>query len=122
MSFPKFSTWAGTILPEEQMLFGSEELTLGITHLFHLNNYPKSGVRAFNLANTCLKEIKTSILNDFLDESKGLINTMFPGTTIQPVDMVWLVQDFILFLNRRVLKFKPEYYWVNQREIITGQN
>jgi hypothetical protein len=114
MSFPKFSTWAGTILSDEQMLFGSEELTLGIAHLFHLDNYPKSGVRAFNLANTCLKEIKTSILNDFLDESEELINTIFPGTTIQPVDMVWLVQDFILFLNRRVLKFKPDYYWVNQ--------
>ena len=114
MSFPKFSTWAGILLPEEQMLFGSEELTLGIAHLFHLDDYPKSGVRAFNLANTCLKEIKASILNDFLEESKELINTIFPGTTIQPVDMVWLVQDFILFLNRRVLKFKPEYYWVNQ--------
>jgi DNA polymerase III delta prime subunit len=114
MSFPKFSTWAGILLPEEQMLFGSEELTLGIAHLFHLDDYPKSGVRAFNLANTCLKEIKASILNDFLEESKELINTIFPGSTIQPVDMVWLVQDFILFLNRRVLKFKPEYYWVNQ--------
>jgi len=114
MSFPKFSTWAGTLLPEEQMLFGNEELTLGIAHLFHLDDYPKSGVRAFNLANTCLKEVKVSILSNFLEESKELINTIFPFTKIQPVDMVWLVQDFILFINRRILKFEPKYYWVNQ--------
>lgn len=114
LSFPKFSTWAALLLPEDQMLFGSEELYMGIATLFHLEDYPKSGVRAFNLANACLKQIKVAIIRDFMDEANELIQMIFPGSTIKQVDWVWLVQDFILFLNRRVLKHEPNYYWVNQ--------
>ena len=92
LTFPKFTVWAGVLLPEDQLIFANEELTNGIAYLFHLVDYPKSGVRAFNLSNTCLKEIKAAILLDFKDESKELINMIFPGSEIQPIDMVWLVQ------------------------------
>ena len=33
---------------------------------------------------------------------------------MDPVDWVWLVQDFILFLNRRVLSTAKNYFWVFQ--------
>lgn len=114
LSFPKFAVWAGVLLPESHMIFGSDELTTGIAHLFHLEDYPKTGVRAFNLANACLTKIKVALIRDYLDEVKSLIGKIFPNTSIQPVDLVWLVQDFILFLNRRILSKTKNYYWVFQ--------
>ena len=114
LSFPKFSVWAGVLLPENSMIFGSDELTNGIAHLFHLDDYPKSGVRAFNLANVCLKEIKVLVEREYKDEAQELIQQVFPGANMDPVDWVWLVQDFILFLNRRVLSTAKNYFWVFQ--------
>ena len=114
LSFPKFSVWAGVLLPESNMIFGSDSLTYGIAHLFKLDDYPKSGVRAFNLANACLREIKILTERIYKDEAQELIQQVFPGANMDPVDWVWLVQDFILFLNRRVLSTAKNYFWVFQ--------
>jgi hypothetical protein len=114
LSFPKFAVWAGVLMSESNMIFASDELTLGISNLFHLDDYPKSGVRAFNLANACLKDIKSAVQQYYNREASELIQLIFPGSLIQPIDLVWLVQDFILFLNRRILKSEVNYFWVNQ--------
>ncbi len=115
MTFPKFSCWAGTLIPEDYKIFANEELTGGIAHLFDLEKYPKSGVKGFTLANECLLEISSKIDEEFTEEQRELTSiALNTQTDILDTDKSWLTQDFILYLNRMKLNFQPNYYWVNQ--------
>ena len=114
-SFPKFSIWAGTLIPSMSRVYANEELTSGIATLFNLEKYPKSGVKSFVLANECLNVLADTILNEYENEAYDLLSLVFPNnTTFSDSDLSWIVQDFILFLNRRLINKNVNYFWVNQ--------
>ena len=115
LSFPKFSDWAGSILPEYFKPYGANEFLQSITYLFNIEKHPKTGVRAFNLANTCLNKISVEIKDSYNQELSEIFTKLFPEDSVmQACDLSWLVQDFILYLTNRVLEKKVNYYWVNQ--------
>lgn len=115
LSFPKFSIWVATLLPKTYKVYGNEDLIKPLFYLFDLDKKPKSGVRGFNLATTCLNKISQLALEEYESDLLELIQLIFPETSkIKDVDLVWLVQDFMLFMNQRVLDHEPNYYWVNQ--------
>jgi hypothetical protein len=117
MSFPKLSVWTGTLFPERFSIYANEELIKGIAPLFELEKHPKSGIRAFNMANYCLGQIKDQIQLNYPEEALSLIQLVFnESTSLEPVDWTWLTQDFILYLVRRKIDVQPNYYWVNQGE------
>ncbi len=114
-SFPKFSVWAGTLIPSKSRVYANEELTSGIAMLFNLKKYPKSGVKSFVLANECLNILADTVLNEYENEAYDLLSIVFPdNSTLSDSDLSWIVQDFILFLNRRVISKSINYFWVNQ--------
>ena len=81
----------------------------------NIEKYPKTGLRAFNLANTCLNKISEEIKDSYNQELLDLFTKLFPeDSDMQACDLSWLVQDFILFLTNRVLEKEVNYYWVNQ--------
>lgn len=115
LSFPKFSDWIGTLLPEHYKPFGQKEMLDSITYLFNIEKYPKTGLRAFNLANTCLNRIAEEINDLYKQDLKEIIARLFPDDpVIKACDLSWLVQDFTLYLARRVMEKEVNYYWVNQ--------
>ena len=56
LSYPKFSVWAGTLIPTRYIIFAQDDLDR-IASFFNLEDYPKSGVRGFNFATTGLNTI-----------------------------------------------------------------
>lgn len=115
LSYPKLSVWAGTLLPDKLKVFANEELTMGIAYLFDLKEYPKTGIKGFNLAMTCLNEISLRVQENYNIDILSLVQKVFPeAKEVRPVDLVWLIQDFVLYMNRRVLSHSKNYYWVNQ--------
>lgn len=115
LSFPKFSCWSGLLIPSKYKIYANEELTIGIAYLFNLEKYPKSGLKAFTLANDSLNIIAKEIKKNYTPKVEELLAFVFPAdNTLTPSDLSWICQDFILFLNRRVLDKKVNYYWVNQ--------
>jgi hypothetical protein len=117
LSGPKFSVWAGTLFPEKMRVFANEELMKGIAFIFDLKDYPKTGIRGFNLSMTCLNKITEAVQEKYKNELTDLIQLIFPGTAkVHPVDLVWIMQDFLLYLTKRVLNYEPSYFWVNQED------
>ncbi|MDC6350460.1 AAA family ATPase [Zeaxanthinibacter sp. PT1] len=115
LSYPKFSSWAGTLIPHNYKPYANESLINCIAYLFNLNEYHKSGLKGFNLANTCLNEIASSLLDNKKESLHKLVELLFPeDSELREVDLSWLVQDFILYLHREVLQEEVNYYWVNQ--------
>lgn len=115
LSFPKFSCWAGTLIPEDYRIYANEELTTGLISLFEIDEYPKIGIRSFNLANSCLKIVSEEIRTTFAKEMKGIISMAFEEeVSFNEAYLSWLTQDFILFLTRKVENMSRNYYWVNQ--------
>lgn len=115
LSFPKFSVWAGVLIPETYKIYGSEELSEGLAYFFNLTKYPKSGLKGFNIANHCLNSIAETIKNKYSSSIQELIQMLFPeDSTVREVDLIWIIQDFILYYLRRVLHPTVNYYWVNQ--------
>jgi len=115
LSFPKFSVWAGTLIPDRFKIYANEELTKGIAYLFALEDYPRSGIKAFNLANNALNTLALDIKTKYTSEIKELISLIFPeNNSFEHSDLSWLTQDFILYLNRMVLDKEVNYFWVNQ--------
>ncbi|MFW6020243.1 MAG: AAA family ATPase [Bacteroidales bacterium] len=118
MSFPKLSVWAGVLIPEKYKILANEQLMNGISFLFNLSDYPKSGFKGFQFSNSALTELSDAIESEFSEECDQLIRIALPGIDkIKMVDRVWLVQDFILFLSKRVLDQSQKYFWINHEDV-----
>lgn len=115
LSFPKLSCWAGTLIPEHYRIYANEELTTGLISLFEIEDYPKTGIRSFNLANSCLMLLSKRIKDIYSKEVDELLSLIFPKDYIYSESYLsWLTQDFILFITRRIMNSTPNYFWVNQ--------
>lgn len=115
LSFPKLSVWAGILIPDQYKIYANDELIVGIAHLFNLEKYPKTGLKAFNLANDSLNILATEIASKYNSDLQSLVALIFEDdAALKPSDLAWFTQDFILYLNRRVLDKKIDYYWINQ--------
>ncbi len=116
VTFPKLSIWAGIAMPGKYRIYANEELINGLALLFSLKaDHAKTGIKAFELANQCLLVLSKSISENFNEEETVLSKLVFgEKSSLQEVDKAWVAQDFILFLNRRKLDYKKNYYWVNQ--------
>lgn len=115
LSYPKFSVWAATLIPDRFKVYGRDDLLKPISYLFDLENKSSAGVRGFNLAMTCLNEMAEKAKEKFESELLALIRLVYPSTNrLTDLDLVWLLQDFTLYMNTRVLEYEPQHYWVNQ--------
>ncbi len=114
MTFPKFSCWAGTLIPEYYRIYANNELTIGLITFFDFENHPITGIKSFNLANTALKLLSGKIHEEFSDELEDLLNIIFSEDyEYHQSYSSWLTQDFILYITRQ-MKSSENYYWVNQ--------
>ena len=115
LSFPKFSCWAGSLIPTNYKIYANEDLLASLAYLYDLDKYPKAGLKAFNWANDSLFDIEKHIIDKYSLESRELLSIVFPHDKDFSVSAdSWILQDFLLYLNRRVLKKEVDYYWVNQ--------
>lgn len=115
LSYPKFSCWVGTLLPETYKIYGTD-LIGGINYLYNTADIPTRGANSYRLVNEYLNDLAVNLKTDFDKEIQELINLIFPESeTLVPCDLVWLVHDYIMFLDRRVFNYQPSYYWINDQ-------
>lgn len=112
LNLPKFGIWLATLIPEKYWVYASSELIPGIADLFDLKKYPKQGIKFFLLVQE-LFSIVGKKLEERKEEYEPYFLKVLEKNQFEPVDKVWLVQDFFLFIARRILK-KEINYWIFQ--------
>ncbi len=116
LTFPKLSIWSGIMMPGKYHIYANEELTKGLALLFNLkDDHAKSGFKAFQLANQCLSSLYQGISTHFAKEEEVIARLVFgEESSLREVDKEWIAQDFILYINRKVISPINSFYWVNQ--------
>ncbi len=111
MSLTQFSAWAATLLPEKFYPFPSIELVDSLEYLYETEDLPRKGFKAFVRNQKLMKELDNRIIQE-----KETLSTVFRDklgfNAFLPVDRVWLVQDFLLFIQREILPGKFRFTWI----------
>ncbi len=110
LSAPKLSAWLATLDPEIFFTYARDELINSLSWLFDKEKVPKKGFQAFDKSQELLH-----ILVNKLKSENGQLESIFKNilekNQIDPVDWVWLNQDFLLFISKYFIKAN---YWVFQ--------
>ncbi len=114
MSYPNLTCWAGSIIKNGYWVIAAKELYKSIAYLLNDKDYPKSGIAAFKYGNKNIQHIYDVLRQNLNDHIHELIGMIFPQSEIREVDIRWLLQDFLLFIEKRILTMNRNYYWVCQ--------
>ena len=112
LSLPKFSAWLATLLPDQYNTCPRIDLIFALEYLFDEKNLPKKGFNSFVKCQEFLNIVRKEIL-DNIDKFTEISAKFDVIKEITPVVEVWLVQDFIFFIRRKILVDKEMFTWVS---------
>lgn len=111
LSLPKFSAWLATLIPERFNTCPNVDLIYSFEYLFDLKDLPRKGFNSFTLLQDLLLILRSEIHKN-LEQFLPVFNKITGFPDFNSVDEVWLVQDFILFIRRKILADTFIYTWV----------
>ncbi|MFC2080871.1 AAA family ATPase [Bacteroidota bacterium] len=111
ISLPKFSAWLATLIPEKFNTCPNIDLTDALAWLFDMSSIPKRGFNSFQKTQELMESLRIEVKHN-LDQFKPIANSILGYPDILPIDEVWLVQDFILYIHRKIISNKMKFTWV----------
>jgi 5-methylcytosine-specific restriction endonuclease McrBC GTP-binding regulatory subunit McrB len=113
LSYPKFSIWLACSVPDQFNTYASQDLEEALGYLFNEKELPKKGFKAFQAGQQLLRELQ-HMLQVQAARLEPIFQPLVKKDRLEPIDWVWITQDFTLYIARKICSNMINYWWVCQ--------
>jgi len=111
LTYPKFSAWLATMIPNKFNTCPNVELIDALAWLFDQQKVPKQGFKAFMTVQEILTVLREAVMIH-RESIQAILESVINLSGFSSIDEVWVVQDFILYTHREILSKEMMYTWV----------